>query len=62
MEDFLLVNGVMDDIKYFKIYQESCYKISHNLQGAVLHPGLILHLLLFNTGTVPIESIEISKA
>ena len=48
MEDLLQVNGFISSIPCFKIYKNCCRKLIHNLQGAVSHPGLILHLLLFN--------------
>ena len=57
MEDLLLVNGFMENKVYFQIYQESCWKIIHSLQGAVHHPGLILHLILFNTTSWPEEKL-----
>ena len=49
MEDLLLVNGFINSKPCFKIYKDCCWKLIQNLQGAVSHPGLILHLLLFNT-------------
>ena len=49
MEDLLQVNGFINSKPCFKIYKDCCWKLIQNLQGAVSHPGLILHLLLFNT-------------
>ena len=49
LENILLRNGFIESETYFHIYKECSWKIIHALRGSVSHPGLILHLILFNT-------------
>ena len=58
MQDLLFTNGFMDNKAYFDIYQDCCWKIVQSLQGIVSHPGLILHLVLFNTDSWPEERVN----
>ena len=49
LENILLRNGFIESETYFQIYKECSWKIIQSLRGCVTHPGLILHLILFNT-------------
>ena len=61
MEDLLQVNGFINSKPCFKIYKDCCWKLIQNLQGAVSHPGLILHLLLFNTEYWPEGKLKLLR-